>query len=251
MKHFMVLVSSFLLALTLHAEGCWSALELSEYELKTFDNVATFSFKDAIDCTPVPFVTIDFLGKRFQADKNGLLKMELPPEDIDAEVPVTIRKEGYMGIKQTIPVSFGTYWQSRFLISKEIPLESARFVLAWDAKPSDLDLHLKSDDFHVSFRKTRSIPDRVRLDRDAIEGYGPETITLDRVRQTKQYQLLVHRYSSDGKISKKDNVSVYLNGKLDNVVHLDDTDATCIEIATIQNNQTTYTVKALPDSECR
>ena len=136
-------------------------------------------------------------------------------------------------------------------MTKELPLNSARFILAWGNRPADLDLHLKSDDFHISYRKTKSIPNKVKLDRDATQGYGPETITLDSLNKQNNYKVLVHRYSSTGSIDKKTNVSVYLNNKFDKVVYLENTQARCIQIAEITNNKIVYENVEVDENECK
>ncbi len=240
-----------LLSTSLQAEGCWNALELSKFAHDELDEVATFSLKDAITCEPLSGGKIKFLGTVFVADEKGYIKMPLPPEGIDADVPIMFRSKGYIPVNSTTMVSFGKYWQTLFLMTKEIPLGSARFILSWDAKPLDMDLHLRSEDFHISYRATRSIPNRVKLDRDATQGFGPETITLDKLKEDKTYRVIAHRYSLKGKITSKAKLSVYLNNKFDKSIALPNTDARCLEIATISNNQIDYEIKELPERACR
>ncbi len=233
------------------ADGCWDALELAKYGQKSLDDVAVFSFKDAINCQPLKDVKLNFLGKEFISDGNGTITMPQPPEEIDAFVPMSISKEEYIPVKKNMHVSLGNYWQTLFLLTKEIPLDSARFILSWGKDPADLDLHLKSDDFHISYRKTRSIPNKVKLDRDARKGYGPETITLDKLRADKEYTLLVHRYSTTGKINNKAKVSVYLNNSFDKTLFMKETNAKCVQIATIKDKKITYKIEEVKERECQ
>ncbi len=253
-KKMKMLKNSLLLlfsASLLSADGCWDAHELAKYGQKTLDEIAVFSFRDAITCEPLQGVHINFLGKEFVTNAEGTVEMPQPPDDIDAFVPMSMKKDKYIPVDQKLHVSVGNYWQTLFLMTKEIPLNSARFVLTWGKKPADLDLHLKSEDFHISYRKTRSIPNKVKLDRDARRGHGPETITLDKLRTDKTYTLLVHQYSSDGNIDSKASVSVYLNNSFDKALNLEKTDAKCIQVATIQNKQITYEIKEREESACK
>jgi hypothetical protein len=49
---------------------------------------------------------------------------------------------------------------SSFKCGCDLPPESYRFVLPWDEKPTDLDLHhTKDGTLHISCRHMRSIPD--------------------------------------------------------------------------------------------
>jgi len=236
---------------SLFAQGCWSQLELSELEQRSLDDISTFSFKDSIDCTPLSKVRVNFLGKEFVSDENGTLIMPTPPEDFDSYVPIHISKKGYISSKQTVPVSLGNYWKRLYVMSKEMPLNSARFILSWGNKPKDLDLHLKSDDFHISYRKTRSIANKVKLDRDARQGYGPETITLTKLRSDKTYKVLIHRYSNEGNINQKTNLSTYINNTFDKVVYIPNTHERCIQVAEIKNKKISYKTKIVDDSNCK
>ncbi len=232
-------------------DSCWSSVEVAEFAQDEFSEIARFSIKDAVSCKPLANAKFSIGGATFSADERGVVTLPLPPQDVDANIPVTISKPGYITSKESVMVVFGSYWNNLFVMSKELPLQSARFVLSWSDKPADLDLHLKSDDFHISFRKIRSIKNKVQLDRDARHGYGPETITLNKLSKTNNYRVLVDRYSQDGNINDKAQVRIYRNNKLDKVVRLPNTSARCIEVATIKNNTITYKTKELDRSECR
>ena len=251
MKH---LIQGLILTLSstlLLADGCWSSIELSEYGQKSLDDVTVFSFKDAVDCQPLSGVKMNFLGKEFISDKEGTLSLPVPPDEIDAYVPVKLSKEKYISIKQNIPVSVGTYWQTYFLMTKELPLDSARFILSWGKEPADLDLHLTSEDFHISYRKTRSIPNRVKLDRDARQGYGPETITLNKLKAEKTYKVLIHRYSTVGEINKEVKLSTYLNNTFKKTIFLPQSEAKCVQVAQIKDKKIVYETKEVNESECK
>lgn len=116
----------------LNAAGCWSEVELSEMAQDEFDERARFSIKDAVDCKPVSGAKF-YLGKSvFESDKNGMITLPLPPEDMDVELPVKIVKEGYITSKDYLLITFGSFWKTQFLMSKKLPKTSARFVLSWE-----------------------------------------------------------------------------------------------------------------------
>lgn len=245
------ILSAALFTLSLNAESCWNSVELSSLAQDEFNDMARFSLKDAVTCKPIAGASVQFLNHTFHSDNKGFISLPLPPENIDAEVPIVITKQGYIDTKERVKVLFGSYWNNLFLMSKELPLESARFVLSWSDKPQDLDIHLKSRAFHISYRKKRSIPNKVALDRDSMHGYGPETITLDKLEKNEKYSVLVYRYSKKGQIDDKTQVRIYTNNKLQKTVRLPNTNARCLEVATIENNRVKYEIQPLADKECK
>jgi uncharacterized protein YfaP (DUF2135 family) len=148
--------------------------------------------------------------------------------------------------------SVGTYWQNKFLLTKAIPINSARFILSWGNTPKDLDLHLISDDFHISYRNKSGALHKAKLNQDAMHGYGPETITLNKLDKSKNYKVYIYKYSSGGYIDHNTNLSVYKNNKLDKVITLNDNiQSRCIQVATIHNNQVKYDIKKVSQQICK
>ena len=245
------LVVLLALVVSMYADSCWSSLELSQFAQDEFNEEARFSVKDAVTCKPIANVKLTLGNVTFQADSRGIITLPLPPENMDRELPITISKPGYITAQESIMVVFGSYWNNLFLMSKELPSKSARFVLSWGNKPQDLDIHLKSKNYHISFRKIKSIENKVNLDRDSMHGYGPETITVDKLDANDEYKVIVHRYSKHGTIDNKTQVRVYLNNRLDRVLRLKNTTARCIEVATMKNNIIHYETKEISESECR
>lgn len=234
---------------SLSSASCWTSVELSEFAQDEFDDIARVSIKDAVTCKPIGGVSFKMLGQEFTSDANGIVTLPLPPKDMDAQVPASLVKEGYADQDENVMVTFGSYWNNLFLMSKTLPIKSARFVLSWSAKPADLDLHLVSNDYHISFRQMKSYKDNAMLDRDAMQGYGAETITLNDIDKSKSYKLLVHRYSHDANIDTKTQVRVYAGDKLDRVVRLDESGAECFEVAKIEKGKITYQTKL--SQECK
>jgi len=240
-----------MLATALFADSCWNKVEIAGFAQDEFSEKARFSIKDAVTCTPIAGALIILNGKRYKTDAYGQITVPLPDEDIDRNLPIQMKKAGYITANEKVMTVFGSYWNNLFLMSKDLPIKSSRFVLSWSNTPNDLDLHLKSDAYHISYRHTKNISGTAKLDRDARHGYGPETITVDKLNKNNNYRVLVFKYSNSGTINNKAQVRVYANGKLDNIVRLPNTNAKCIEVATIHNNKISYEVKELSNSECK
>jgi len=238
------LLLTLLITLSANAESCWTSLELSKYAQDELDDKATFTIKDAVSCEAVANAEFYLGSMKFLSDANGLVHLPTPPEDMDRALPITIKADGYISAKESILVSFGSYWKKQFLMSRKLPPQSARFVLSWGDKPSDLDLHLVANNYHISYRNTKNIPSTARLDKDTTNGYGAETITVDALDQEDEYKVLVHNFSNDANIDNKVQVRVYANNQLDDIVTLSSSSKRCLEIASIKNNVITYETKA-------
>ena len=236
---------------SLYAQSCWNSLDKSRLEEAELDNKIILSFKDAVSCNPISNANVVLAGQKFKTDNKGELVLPLPPDSIDVDVPLKVTKNGYIPLKQNIYVSVGTFWQKRFLMTEGLPIESARFVLAWGESPKDMDLHLISNDFHISYRNKSGDVNQANLERDAMSGYGPETITLNNLQDDKTYQVYVHQYSYDGNIDRKVTLSVYTNNQLDRVVSMPETMSRCILVATIQNRDVTYNLKPVDEKICK
>ncbi|WP_139163793.1 YfaP family protein [Desulfoluna spongiiphila] len=210
--------------------SCWDDRERHEVEgFSEIEGAVVLSFKDAVSCAPLAGadVRLSFPDKE-RSLRTGAKGYIVMPEEVvesmdEGTIGVTLSKEGYIPFKTFLPVEAGTIRHRRFLVSRKLPLSSVRFVLQWDEKPKDLDLHLiKDTTLHISYRHMRSIPDLARLDRDDMDGLGPETLTLDRIDKDASYRLFVHNYSGESSLAGS-RVSVYANGKLDRVVTLPET----------------------------
>ncbi len=245
------LIISSLLVISSYADSCWTTNEVADIAQDSWDETV-FSIKDSVTCEPIGNAYVKVGPFNLKTDVYGQVSIPNPPEDMDKNgVPVQFKKSGYITANEKVMVFAGSYWSNLFLMSKALPIDSARFVLSWDNKPQDLDLHLKTNNYHISYRKIKNIAHTVKLDRDARKGYGPETITVDKLNKNDTYKVIVHRYSRSGTLNSKVKVRVYLNNELDNMITLRETTARCIQVATINNNSIEYAIKELSDSECR
>ena len=239
------------LTLSLMAESCWTTVEVSKFAQDEFSDFARFSIKDAVTCEALNGVMVKLGENVYKTDKNGQIKVPLPDTSTDKRVSIKMRKEGYIAADEKVMTVFGSYWNNLFLMSKDIPLKSSRFVLSWGSTPQDLDLHLISDSAHISYRHKKNHENQIILDRDARKGYGPETITTQELNKDETYRVIVYKYTSGGNINDKGQVRIYADSKLNKVLRLPNTKSRCIEVATVKNNSFTYETKILDDSVCR
>ena len=107
--------------------------------------------------------------------------------------------------------------------------DEIRIVLSWGSSPSDLDSHLtgpidgSSSRFHVYYpssnRGSLTTAPYAYLDRDDVDRYGPETITITEVLEGV-YRYSVHNYtdrnssSSDSLAYSSAHVDVYFGSDL-------------------------------------
>jgi hypothetical protein len=99
----------------------------------------------------------------------------------------------------------------RVLLSPAV--DGWRVVLTWGAKPKDLDAHVRTNNgTDVSFhkKKFKQGDSEVYLDVDNTNGFGPETITLKKVKGIHKFY--VHNYSNDVPLSSSQAKVVLYRG---------------------------------------
>ena len=115
-----------------------------------------------------------------------------------------------------------------------------RIVLSWGNNPSDLDAHIIMDFDsklrHVYFGNKKEVVTRyengkqidrtiIKLDRDDVDSYGPETITVDLDLVDMKFEYYVNNYShgSDDELSKsKAMVQIYKGQYLVSTIKIPD-----------------------------
>lgn len=181
----------------------------------------TLRFFNALTGDPVEGGLV-VLGSSYELTSDEEGKIRFPVPDDDGFIKVHFEKEGFITSDFTIEVIAGTLFFNRFSVSPELDLKEVRVVLDWDAAPKDLDAHfIKKNGYHISYRNTKILLDgRGELDRDDMNGYGPETITVRDIDDLGTYSFKVHDYSnrnnnSNRSLAKsKAAVKVYAEGKL-------------------------------------
>jgi len=222
------------------AAGCWDLKEKSTLEFDELNDVITFSVKDAVNCKIVANAKVNFGGVSLMTNKKGQFSVPLGVLNDGQKIKMLVTAKDYIPLIKKLEVEVGTIRGNKILLSPKLAPSSVRFVLSWTDKPKDMDIHLVSDDFHISFRNTKSIAGRAKLDRDAMRGFGPETITLEEVNENSSYALYIDRFSSQGEIDGNVEVQVYIDNRLNKVVKLPKTTKKSVKVMTLSHGEVTY-----------
>lgn len=121
-------------------------------------------------------------------DAQGQVKLS-PTFADDASTLMIVKKPGYSNLVVKCPCDGSTYAISPVMNN----LDGMRVVLNWGAKPADLDSHIVYPDNHVYFMQMRGAD--AKLDVDDTNGFGPETITIDRKHVGQRYVYAVHDFT--------------------------------------------------------
>jgi len=123
-------------------------------------------------------------------DSQGKIRIPSPFGGVDdASVTLIIKKDGYSTLVTKGPCKGLTYAISPTMKT----LDGLRVVLHWNKNPLDVDSHLAFPDNHIYFdHKTGYM---ANLDVDDTDGFGPETITVEKKTDGKKYLYAVHDYT--------------------------------------------------------
>ncbi len=181
----------------------------------------TLRFFNALngDVIPNALVQIEGFGE-FNSDEEGKVRFPIPEND--GFLLVHFECDKFITSDFKVEVIAGTLFFNRISVSPELDLKHLRIVLDWDAAPKDLDAHfIKTGGYHISYRHTRILADGSgELDRDDMDGYGPETITIRDIDDLAEYEYFIHDYTNKTNTSSaalsrsKATVKVYGEGKL-------------------------------------
>ncbi len=184
---------------------------------------------DAVTVNPVQAATLQFRhAGSHQTDMDGTVQLPMPEKD--GTYPFEFSADGYITAVYRLEVIGGTVFHNRFHVSPVLEIGTVRLVLEWGRRPADLDLHLiKTNGYHISYRNMRSSTDgQARLDRDARNGFGPETITIADLDETAEYRCYVHDFSNRERarsraLSRSDaTLRVYAEGELWGTFEIDE-----------------------------
>ena len=59
----------------------------------------------------------------------------------------------------------------------------------------------------------KSVADKANLDTDELDGYGPETITLERIKPDEIYSIIIDNFSGDNDFSGNEALVIYQGNK--------------------------------------
>lgn len=164
-------------------------------------DVYTLRFLDALTAEPVKGgdVMIEQVGS-FKTDSAGRVVF---PKQPDGMYRAIFKKSGYITAVYDVDIAAETVFRNRLVVSPVMDIGQFRVVLDWEQQPLDLDAHfVKTSSYHISYRNTRVLSDGTgMLDRDDMDGFGPETITVERIDASGEYEFYVHNYSAHEKPS--------------------------------------------------
>lgn len=153
---------------------------------------------------------------RATSSRSGKYSVRLPA----GTFAVTATKQDYstLNAQMTVAGSISVGQGADLALSKKLPEGGFRVVLTWGRSPRDLDSHtyfgrklLKHAYWPTLRRRARDRRSGVTatLDRDDVNGYGPETTTITGVGRCRRDCLLrfwVHQYSSYGTLGGSNGV---------------------------------------------
>lgn len=170
----------------------------------------------ALDNVEVTFQKEGQSSIKTKTDSKGIATLPTPFGKDDSSVMMILKKEGYASMAVKCPCDTFVYAMSPVLTN----LDSLRVVLSWDSEPSDMDLHAYFGNSHIYFDNKKG--NAANLDVDDTDGFGPETITIQKRQNGQKYVFFVHNFSSwaqeirNGKgkytlpLDKLKNVKVYV-----------------------------------------
>jgi len=125
-------------------------------------------------------------------DQQGLASLAPAFED-DESALLIVKKDGYSNLVVKCPCKGMSYAVSPVMTN----LDGMRIVLNWGNLPADLDLHVAFPNHHIYWRrKAEARGADANLDVDHTDGYGPETITIEKKHQGESYVFAVHDYTN-------------------------------------------------------
>ncbi|MDD5185688.1 MAG: hypothetical protein PHS84_10555 [Paludibacter sp.] len=204
---------------------------LEDTETETIEGKLTLRFFDAKTADPVSDaqVSIPNVGE-FTSDLGGKVLFD---KQKDGKYTFSFSKKDYVTAVYEFEIIAETIFFNRFSVCPKTELGALRIVLDWDRSPADLDLHLvKEDGYHISYHNTIASSDgSAQLDRDDRDGYGAETITINKTDNQAIYACYVHDYSDRSKNNSKNLsrskavVRVYNNNELTDTFYVPRDDA--------------------------
>ena len=179
------------------------------------------SIVDAVTGDPLKDAKVSITDYMKQArqtitDETGIFVFEVEI----GQFKLDISKEEYIGTFAN--VRMGADETPREIVCALSPeIKEFRIILTWGSRPRDLDAHLSGPnpdggDFHIWYRNRYPIGGKDFLDRDDMDKYGPETVTIYKPA-IGNYKYSVHDYSNKkSKRSKKlsrSNAQVFVYGQ--------------------------------------
>lgn len=206
--------------------GTSTSLKAQQDTTNQDTKVFNIYFINAINGNPISGakVMIENIGS-FVTDSLGDITF---PQQPNGSIKAIFRNEGFISAIYSIDITNETIFRNRFVVSPLMESEQFRIALSWDKQPEDLDAHfIENKSYHISYRNTRVLNDGTgQLDRDDMDGFGPESITVSQIDKDRDYSFYVYKYINKKNpsiyplSSSKATVWVYGNNRLLNVFQI-------------------------------
>jgi len=226
-------------------QSLWTVQEIAEIDgFSELEGIIVLKFKDAVSGVPIQGVAVTVSGGRYVGNNQGTVQLpsELAENVDDRDVPFSASAPGYITLQDTLRIRLESVISKRFVMTKGLLFNQARFVLEWERKPADLDAHLEGPGFHVSYRNMLLSPSNAALDRDARQGYGPETITLSGIKSDATYTFSVENYSREAPMSNV-KITVYFDNAVHKILFFPEIQQSTLAILSIQNGRIIYNTR--------
>ncbi len=147
--------------------------------------------------------------------ETGIASLASGQQLADGVYLFIITKDGYMRVEDNVTVANnGIASGNQISLPKTINEPNIKIVLDWGVKPTDLDSHLRMNDYHLCYWNMSVANGNMRLDRDDVTSYGPETVTIRNVDSSATYKYYVHNYSeSPAMTTSGARVRVWVNNE--------------------------------------
>lgn len=139
----------------------------------------------------IVFQKVGQTSVKAKTNGEGNASVSVPFDKDDENITMIISKQGYSSLVVKCPCNGLTYAISPAMKKQ---LDGMRIVLNWGQNPMDLDSHLVYPDNHVFFSKKTGT--MANLDVDDTDGFGPETITIEKKFEGQKYVYSVHDFTN-------------------------------------------------------
>lgn len=153
--------------------------------------------RDSDTGNPVPYADVNIDDTwDLQSDSAG--QVPLPNEIQEGEHKLTVTKgDEYVPTEDVFVVAKGEITSApQISIPKAVDFKRIKIILDWGEFPWDLDAHVVDGTNHVFFSVKEE--GNLELDRDDVNSFGPETITIIEPKKDKVYSYYVHDCSNAG-----------------------------------------------------
>jgi hypothetical protein len=245
----LVIFGFSVVSLNVHGVKFEKSRQSSSTAFDEIDKKLSLYFYDAVTGKPIQGASFEMNGEKGVTDIKGKVSIPFPQVDEHEKMMYGMfSKKGYILSKIEVRFLVGTVFLHRYSISPKLDPGKMRIVLDWSEKPADLDAHLIKKDngvekYHISYRDMKSYEDKVILDRDDRDGFGPETITILEVDTNGTYSYLVHDYThrnnkgSDGLQKSRARVMLFGDDKLIDTFYVPQKTGNLWEVFSYKNGQ--------------